>query len=161
MPDYNIYIHSANGSSSSPTKPWHAGNTQTSSINENNQAINTAYKVISYVNYAQNPDTLIQKGVNTIEKAVPWVAVAKAVVNIVDGAISSAIDYGALETGDYRNNIEWENFKTKAKNILHPFGTLTNYLKIKNRIRIDNYRISEHRMLLGDSDINSYTNRGV
>jgi len=162
MPDYNIYIHSANGSSSSPTKPWHTGNTQTSSLNEDtNSSLSVANRVISVYNYAQNPDSLLQKGANTIEKAVPWIAAAKFVVSSVDNAITSVVDYNALETGDYRGNVNWSNLKNVFHYLTHPFGTLTNHIRITNRIRLENYRRSEHRMLLGDSDINSYTNRGV
>lgn len=162
MPDYNIYIHSANGSTTSPTKPWQPGNTQTSSLNEeNNEAIQKAWKVVSIMNYAQNPDTLISKGTSAIEKAVPWIAVAKAVISIIDNAITSAIDYGALETGNYRQSIAWDNFKTTLTNITHPFSFVQNRIRIGNRNRIENYRRQEQRLLLGDSDINAYTNRGV
>ena len=96
-----------------------------------------------------------------IAKAVPWVALVYVVAKTIDKVATTCINYGALETGDYRDSINYNNFKSQFSWLYKPFSNAYNEMQAQNKFRIDDYRKSQQRQLLGDSVINTYTNRGV
>ena len=154
MPDYNIYIHSADTTNqTSPTKAW---TTDTDSPTKSWQQV-----FAKGINYAQNPDALVSAGVGFLSKAIPAIAIARLVVNLVDKVITTAVDQYAVDTGDHRRSFLWGNFKANVGVIFRPFGTSFNELKAQRRYAIEDDRRRMNRELLGDSVINSYTNRGV
>lgn len=164
MPDYNIYIHSdLSSSGSSPTKPW--SKSKSSSTNpwdsDDNYSSNILKEVSKANGVIMNPDSLISTGIGALTKAVPWVALALVLVKSVDNVASFCINYNTLETGDYRDSIAFSNFKANMGWILKPFSTSWNELQAQNKYRVDNYKKDQQRSLLGDSVINTYTNRGV
>ena len=116
---------------------------------------------IKGVGYAQNPDSIISKAVTAIGKAFPIVAAAYAVVQLVDSAVTTNIQFNELKTGDYKWGVHYQNFKTGINIGLHPVSSTIQNLKNQQQWERENYRRAQERDLLGDSVINSYTNRGV
>lgn len=161
MADYNIYIHSAssnNGTSDSPTTAWSKDNQGSSSDDNTGAWVNKATQAIGFV---QNPDSLIQKGVGAVAKAVPWVAVAYAAVKLGTKAVDTYYNFEVLNTGSYGSQMAWNNVKTALTSALTPFSTTMQYIYSTQQVRIENQKRQLTRELLGDSEINSYSNRGV
>lgn len=165
MADYNIYIHAPFGGSGefSQTKPWKSeegggSGLTTPFTGESNQAVKSAFGALSKFS---NPDSLIGMGVSAISKAVPWIACAMIVLSITDKVITTSLDFATVESGDYSVQIGLANFKQNVSNLIRPFSSSLNYFKNEQQIRIQNQRRTMQRELLGDSIINSYTNRGV
>ena len=154
MMDYNIYIRSiGEQSEGSPTTPW---NPQRRSETQAWQP--SATKTI---NSLGNPDGMVNAGVSAITKALPWVAVAYAVVKIGTKVYDASLEFSTAETGDYRATLERRNFKAALSWITSPFSNALNYMRAQQGIRIEDQKREEHRKLLGDSEINSLYGRGV
>ena len=164
MPDYNIYIHSSiSASSGDATKPWSSSrSSSTNPWNSDDSFSSNAIKNVSKVSgVMMNPDGLISQGVGMLIKAVPWIAIAMVVAKIIDRVVSTSTSYNSLETGDYKDTVNWNNFKSTTSWIFRPFSTAWNEIQAQNKYRIDDYRKNQQRALLGDSVINSFYNRGV
>lgn len=167
MPDYNVYIHAigtGNGQSN-PTVPWSQresgdGTSQTSS-QSGGGGVGIARAIIRASSYAQNPDSVISQSLSNVAKAFPIVAAAYAVIKVGESIIDNAIEFVEIETGDYRNGVAWKNFKTNMNIVLHPASSSLQAFKIERQWSRENQRARLSRDLLGDSVINSYTNRGV
>lgn len=161
MADYNIYIHSASdesGTSGTPTTAWSKDNEGSSSKSNTSGWTNKATQAIGFV---QNPDALISKGVGAIAKAVPWVAVAYAAVKLGTKAADTYYNFEVLNTGSYTGQMAWNNVKIAFRAGLTPFSTTMQYIYSSQQMRIENQKRQLNRELLGDSEINSYSNRGV
>lgn len=152
MPDYNIYIHSDTGSgvSNNPTKPWKSAESES-----DGGAGGWQSKFKSAVNAITNPDSLVAKATNTAMKAIPSLAVAYFVVKSADKIVTDTITYIANETGEYRTQLGWENFKTVATSVFRPFSNLRNYIFGQQQQSLANQKIAQHRALLGDIVINN------
>lgn len=154
MMDYNIYIRSiGEQSEGSPTSSW---NPQRQSETQAWQP--SATRTISSLG---NPDGLVSAGVSALVKALPWVAVACAVVKTGLKVYDTALEFSTAETGDYRATMERRNFKAALSWVTSPFSNALNYMKAQQGIRIEDQKREEHRKLLGDSEINSLYGRGV
>lgn len=161
MADYNIYIHSAssnNGTSNSPTTAWSKDNQGSASDDNTGAWVNKATQAIGY---AQNPDSLVSQGIGAIAKAVPWVAVAYAAVKLGTTAVDTYFNFQTLNTGSYGSQMIWNNVKTFLTSLLTPFSTSMQYFYSNQQVQIENQKRQLTRELLGDSEINSYSNRGV
>ena len=155
MPDYNIYIHIAESTSQqSPTKPWNAEDRESPTASWQD-------RFVQGINVAENPDMLVSKGVSAVSKAVPAVAVAMLIVKFMDKVATTAIEGYTTETGDYRANYAYNNFKASVGVVFRPFGTVINEFKAQRQFAINDEKRRLTRELLGDSIINSTTNRGV
>lgn len=162
MADYNIYIHSAISSSTGDaTKPWWGSNPFISTKNSDDIASQVLNGVQKTSNTIMNPDSLIQRGVSAIAKAVPWIAVVYAVIKIGEKIIDTATDYTSMETGDYRSKVDFQNFKANVRRFFMPFSSSINAFRNEREYAIQDEKKRESRILLGDSVINSYSNRGV
>ena len=162
MADYNIYIHSDNANGpSSPTQPWSSsgGWFQGMSWDSGSQA--KAQTIQAATNVAANPDGLVTYGIAAFAKAIPWIAAAYAVLKLAEQVTSAAISFYGPATGDYKSSVEFSNFETKKGWLLQPFSTLVNHRRTLIEIENENAKRYEQRLLLGDSVINSYSNRGV
>ena len=157
--DYNIYIHGdVSGTGESQTTPWKPSETTESG---GFQSSKLAGKIIKGINVAQNPDGLVSQGMGAVAKALPWLAVAYAVLKLTDSAITTATAFYTTETGDYRFSTQYANFKAGVHAVLRPISTSINYARQAQQIRIDNQRKSASRELLGDDIINGGSFYGV
>lgn len=173
MADHNIYIHAigtGSATNQNPTIPWSQresggafSQTQSQSTGSNfeGQGMNAAKAITKAAGYAQNPDSIVSAGVAALVKVLPWVAAAYAVVKVGVSITDNVLDFQALETGDYRDQVNWLNFKQVINNIFHPVSTLVQAHKTNIQWANQNYKAKQQRDLLGDSVINSYTNKGV
>lgn len=155
--DYNIYIH-GDTSSNNKTSPWKPSE---SSDSDGFSSSNLTSKTQSALNYAQNPDSLISKGVGALAKASPWVAVAYAAIKVADSANALASSFYAMETGDYRYAIGYSDFKAGVNALLKPFSTTINFFKIQTQTRINNEKKAAARELFGDDIITGGSVYGV
>ena len=154
--DYNIYIHSTidgepnrntqpwTGSESEPTVPWSA----------KAEAEDSSFKLM-------NPSGLAQKGVSSLKKAIPQIAIAFAVLKITDTVVRESAQIEATLYGDYRAQVEYNNFHNKLKWFFNPLGSAWAAAKAETSIWVEDRKRAQNRDLLGDSVINSYTGRGV
>lgn len=168
MADYNIYIHTIGSTgNANPTTPWSkSGNTSPTNPWDNEESeessgsgsiVKSLAKGISFLN---NPDSILGAGISTIAKAIPYVAVAAMVVKTGVKIYEGVSNYEAL-MGDYRRKTQYENARNILNNITHPFQSSVTAVKTAFLTQLDNDRRTMQRELLGDSIINSYTNRGV
>lgn len=172
MPDYNIYIHAigtGGATNDSPTTPWSQKSeggafSQTSSQSSDSLSGaggNLTRNIIRAASYAQNPDSLISTATSAIAKAFPIVAAAVACVKLAETITDNVLDFRVIETGYYKNQVMWQDFKTTVHNVFHPVSGLVQSFKTERQWVRANERNRMERDLLGDSVINSYTNRGV
>lgn len=170
MADYNIYIHAVgtgSGTSYNPTMPWSQrqnAQSQTESQGGSNvggAGFNAAAMVTRAATIAQNPDAMVGSAFSNAMKAIPWVAAAFAVVKLTESVIDTAIEFGEIESGDYRGGNQWRDVKQMIKTMLHPVSTFVSHFKLEAEIKRDTQRAKLQQDLLGGSQVNSYTRRGV
>lgn len=163
MADYNIYIHEKNdggsGKSSKPTTAWNREDNGTSE--GGSKTSGWVSKTTKTINAVQNPDSLVSNGTSAVAKAVPWVAIAYAVLKLGTASVDEYYSFASTETGSYGGSMVWENKKKALSAILTPFSTTMNYFHAVQQERIYNQKRELERELLGDSEINSYNKRGV
>lgn len=167
--DYNIYIHSTdNSNNGSMTIPWGSATQQNSPTaawvspeEKDSGGSGESFKM-------KSPSQLLQMGTSALEKAIPEIAIAMAIVavankafNTAEKVIDAALPFYVAETGNYYQNIVWENIKNTVNVIKDPFGTTYNILRARQTTRLENQRRTMQREILGDSMINTYSNRGV
>ena len=156
--DYNIYIHDSTGGGlggySSPTQAWIGG--------EGNSETKPFYSDIqNAISVGLHPDQLIAKGLGRRPEAFPPVKTAVVLYQQLDGAFQTALDFQKLHTGDYRTGVAYENFKNGVSWLFAPTDHLITGLRGVLEQMLENSRKAQYRLLLGDSDINQYTGRGV
>ena len=78
-----------------------------------------------------------------------------------DGTFQTALDFQTLMTGDYRTSVGYANFKNGVSWLFAPAERAVDLIKTLTEQSIENSRKEQRRLLLGDSDINQYTGRGV
>lgn len=155
--DYNIYIH-GDTSSNNKTSPWKPSE---SSDSDGFSSSNLTSKTQSALNYAQNPDSLISKGVGALAKALPWVAVAYAAIKVADSVTFTTMSFYSMETGDYRSTVKYNNFKAGVNALLRPVSTTINFFKTQTQIRVDNEKKAATRELFSDDIITGGSVYGV
>lgn len=150
MADYNIYIHNldgGNGGGSGKTTPWSDG--------EGNETTPWRPQPMEVINTAQNPDSLISKGVSFVAKAIPAVAIAMAVVKLCTQVTDTVTSFVTTESGDYRWQTNYENFKNVVRRVFTPFSSTISDLQNQQRIRIENTKREQQRALFGESVIDT------
>lgn len=157
MPDYNIYIHSATnlGGQDNPTKAWSQQNLQQTEAWNNDYS---GYQQ-TYNSNTELPDYLKNRGIDALKKAIPAVAIAIAVYKIANKIVSTIEPFITRESGDYRFQTGYSNFKVGMGMIFNPSGTALNALTYFQENRIFNRGQEQQRLLLGDSFINSYSRK--
>ena len=173
MPDYNVYIHAigtGGATNVNPTVPWSAregnvGGAFSQTQSQSSFSVGGGYQATRIVtrlaNTAQNPDSIVSTAIVALAKVAPWVAAAYACVKLGVAITDTVLDFQALETGYYGNQVGWQNFKQTINNVLHPFSSNINAHKTQRQWAIENQKLKQQRDLLGDSVINSWAGRGV
>lgn len=160
MADYNIYIHSLGGeeenSQTSPFKPNYSRQTTPWDMEKDSS--------FGFVN--KTPEYLTKLGdsggmVKALGKAAPWVLVAIAVVKTAYKITKTVNDFESVRTGDFRASNTFRNYEAGKNALFHPFSTAIQTTKTIQLNQLENQRREIQRELLGDSEINYYTNRGV
>jgi len=164
MPDYNIYLHNLTGSGGGDgvgekTAPKTDIGSKTKPVEFD---ANSAIKKVS--SFVQNPDSLIGSAKQIVfEAAMSSTGVVGTVLyaayKISTKVADMVVPFMARTTGDFRADVSYSNFKANVSAIFRPFGTTINAVKTNEMIRIENERLEQKRMLLGDSLINYQTRR--
>ena len=159
MPDYNIYLHAEFGGSGSKTKPFDSSKSSATSTKDSGGNGETAASIINTVS---NPDSLVSKGVGAVAKAIPYIAVAMAVIGLVDKTVSTVQQFQAIHSGNYYGITQYNNFKTVLGAAFKPFSTTLNYFKYQETMKVERQRIELNQGLLGESVVNRrFTGRTV
>lgn len=156
MADYNIYIHSTdiqqNGGQSF-TLPWKQSEedqeTGSSSMTGGEMASANVAELASYAK-------TISKG----GKAGVFGVVAAIAIKVVTTVAKTRYEINMMETGDYHSQIQLQYWKDGVNAVFTPLSTHMNMIKQRTTLRIESERNALQRELLGDSEINRYTNRG-
>lgn len=165
--DYNIYLHSIEQASAfgAFTKPW---------SNEQQASSPTSAWKQDQDSSASTPDILdsiesiARQGLNVLAKSVPEIAIGLAIVtsvktaaSMIDTGIETCLPYYEASQGDYMLGIQYHNIKTALNSLTHPTSAINDFLLNQLRTIKNNERKAMQRELLGDSLVNTYTNRGV
>lgn len=168
MPDYNIYIRSIGGGEgqSNPTIPWSqreggSFNQTTSQTSSNNGGINPMGAITKVGSFIQNPDSVVGAAISGLAKIAPYVAAAYLVCRVSDTIMNNVVEFNEINTGDYRVGNIIRNYAASMHNVTHPISSLHENFKIQDRWTRENKKARAERDLLGDSVVNSYSNRGV
>ena len=157
MADYHIYLHGeGNGSSSNKTTPFSAkqenestGIFQTAAASK---AFSTAKTVAS--------GGAVSTGVAALAKVFPWIAAVIAVAKITDHVISTGFAHQEEYTGNYANNMNYNNFKTLMSSYFHPVKAQLAYIHQQKQFEKQNKAIAQQNRLIGNSILKDF-NIGV
>ena len=159
MADYNIYIHNLGGGNNqvNPTKPWKSTDVSpTQSWSE---------KDTSLVESEQTPPFIANEAIGTLSKykgkVGVAVAAATAVVETSYQILKQITPFIAAETGDFRMSTAISNYESLKNSIFNPVSTVIQLARQSQQFRLEDQRKTMNRELLGDSEINRYTNRGI
>lgn len=141
--DYNIYIHDKTSGQSKPTQARVGGGTNTTPKESASQSQSSDGKLSA-------ASQLFKVG-----KAGKAAVIMYAAYKITDKVVSTIEPFVTRETGDYRFNVAYNNYKSALGVVLNPVGSVTSYLSYQQEIRLFNQRQEQARMLLGESSINS------
>ena len=155
MADYNIYIHSMDGEGGgasqngtptfNPTAPW-------GSQGGENESEQLSKQTPNFMADAKKTMKVAMKN--------PWIAVAYAVVKSAYEIQKTAAEFSVIETGDFGLVNTIANYEAKKNLIFHPVSHAIQTLKTIKMNQVENRRREMQRSLLGDSDVNTYSNRG-
>lgn len=155
--DYHIYLHSVgggsngNGGSVSRIQPFSS---------ENNEDVGSAFKPIKQGFSAIASGNAINTGVAALTKVVPTIATFVALTKIADKVLTTGFSHQTEYTGNYDNEVAYNNFKTSFYNAVHPIRF---WLSIKHQdaqFRKQNKAIAEQNRLIGNSILKDF-NIGV
>lgn len=160
MADHNIYIHAIGGTGSeqSPTSPWQNGGAEQTK-GEGNGAIPNF--IARSAMFLSNPDSLVSSAFSKVATFGIAFASAKIVTSVTLNTLQLVADWHSLYSGDFAPATLISDVRESFNNAFRPISTV-----IENHRRNVTYRMADTRnsmklQLLGDSVINSYTNRGI
>lgn len=162
MADYNIYLHSTdNVGGSSPTTAWNNEGADSNTAFTGSQTSAWTSKAQQAIGTVGNPDSLISKGIGAVAKAVPWVAIAYAIIKVGTQIVDTCFDFQTMHSGNYYGSNWWHDRVSEIKVLFTPFSSTMSYIKTSQSINIENEKRRMNREMLGDVEINAWSNRGV
>lgn len=87
--------------------------------------------------------------ITSLAKAVPYVAIAMAVVKTVDKFTSTYLDFQSGYSGNYTASLNYSNFKAAIGAITSPVSAIINWQKSVMEANLDHERKEQERILLG------------
>lgn len=153
--DYHIYIHGeGNGSSGSKTAPFSTQqeNGKTSNFETAKQAFGTASSI------AQGNG--VNMGVAALSKAYPAIAIAVAIYGVVDKVLTTGFAHQREYTGNYKNEMNYNNFKAKINMAVNPIGFVIKVAHQRAQFNKQNKEIAQQNRLIGNSILKDF-NMGV
>lgn len=147
--------------SDSPTTPWNQkGNNALTSPWAEMETGSSGF-TSKAAGIISNPDSIVSGAVGMAAKGGAWVALAYAIIKTGMKVYDTCLDFSSLETGDYSKKLAWDDGRQAISHVLTPFSSTYNYIRTRKQMEITDNRKTLERELLGDSVINSYSNRGV
>lgn len=154
---YTIYIRYPNQVSNNKCKPKPSGETNnTKPINGGGGIIeneSSGVNIPKIVGAIKNPLGAL---LGNIKKAVPEVAVAYLAVKAIDQLVETALPIYAGYTGDYQPSFNYANVKAVIGAVMNPIGLVGDVVTRQMEINKQNLKITQQRMLTGNSIINTY-----
>lgn len=98
----------------------------------------------------------IRSLLGNVSKAVPAIAGSLIAIKVVDQIVETALPFYAGYTGDYTASFNYANVKSAISAVMNPLGTLTSIATRQMEIYRQNTKITQERMLTGNSIINTY-----
>lgn len=133
-----------------PTIPWE------SASGSSGQPQIADPKFESPVKIAQDAYSMFQGS----GKMMGIIGVAVAAVKIGYQLVKTATPFIQSETGDFGLSISLSNYESWKNSVFHPVQTTINYFRNQQQDRLANQRTAMKLELLGDSEINSYIDKG-
>lgn len=160
---YTIYIRYPNQVSNNKCKPNASGeennvkptNTPTSDSDSGSSGNGGGGMSIggTLIKVIKNPLGSLIGGAS---KAAPAVAGALIAIKIADQLVETVLPFYEGYTGDYRPSFNYANAKAAIGAVLNPLGSLSSIATRQMEIYRQNARITQERMLTGNSIINTY-----
>lgn len=151
--DYHIYLHGAErASGGNQTKPF-------STRKEEDRSF-SSFSTLASTSSTMAKGQMASTGASAITKAVPWVAAIVAAVKVVDHVLSTGFEHQEEYTGNFRNNVNYNNFKTILHNVVNPINFVLRSAHQNAQYRKQNIEIEQQRNLIGDSILKDF-NIGV
>jgi len=167
MPDYNIYIHAigtGGATNDNPTVPWsqrEGGEAFSQTTSQSSGGSGGAGAFMRAAAYAQNPDSIVSNAIGKYGKAMAIVGAAYACVKLAQSLQDHIMGFADVENGTQLARTRMEDARQGFNNVLRPVHAIAQNTRTIKQWQRENYKLREERDLLGDSVINSYTNRGV
>lgn len=156
MADYNIYIHSLGGE---------GNKSQTSAWKKENNAQMIPWRQMEEGDIQGSVALVDNETISTLGrysgKVVGIFAAALAANLAAYKIFKTGVDLYTITNGDFRMSTSIGNYEATKNAIFNPIGRTLSYFSQVLRERNETQRRTMQRELLGDSEINRYTNRGV
>lgn len=154
--DYHIYIHGDSSNfngGGNQTKPFSAKEETGFSGQEiAGKAFQTASTIAS--------GNAVSSGAAALGKIMPLVAITIAAIKVYDKIITTGLSHVEEYTGNYKWNVDYNNFKTQLNNTIHP---IRHFLSVKHQeaqFNKQNKEIAQQNRLIGNSILKDF-NIGV
>ena len=158
--DYHIYLHSEGtsgglNSSGNKTQPFSKTQSQESG-NAFSTGIKTAFSTTKNIINGGAVNT----GVSYLTKVAPYVAVVVAGIGVADKILTTGFAHQEEYTGNYKNNMQYNNFKTVLRIFTNPIGYARSAIHTHFQYNKQNKEIIEQNRLIGNSILKDF-NIGV
>lgn len=166
MADYNIYLHAigtGGATNDNPTIPWsqkEGGGAFSQTVSQSGGFAGGG-NFMRAVAFAQNPDAIVSSSIGRYGRALAVVGAAYACLKLTQTLQDHIIGFAEAENGSQLARIRMEDTRQAFNNLIRPVSAIIQNIKIEKQWQRENYKLQQQRDLLGDSIINSYTNKGV
>ena len=150
--DYHIYIHDTNSGSGNKTTPFSAKTNESSFATKINTGIKKVQGVLN--------GSVVNTGVAALSKAIPIIATALIIGKITDKVLTTGFAHQEEYTGNYENNVNYNNFKAAISNAFHPIRTVLARVHMEKQVEKNNKEIAQQNRLIGNSIMKDF-NIGV
>ena len=155
MGDHKIYIYSQGNvmslggdeNGSSPFTPFAMAGEGGGS----NQGVATFQKGIQQAQgFVQSGfKGLINTGVAALGRVFPWAVLVYMAIKTADSIITSGLEHISQYTGDYKYNLNFNNWKTTVSNAINPIGMFISAQTRYMQMQKNNFALQEQRTLVG------------
>lgn len=154
MADYHIYLHSDQVSGQNKTTPYQNKESQ----NGGDSSFGAKQGLNIAKNVAQGNG--VNMGVAALSKVAPWVAAFIVAGKITDRVLTTGFAHQEEYTGNYINNVNYNNFKAQFNAVFHPVQTALSIFHQQAQFNKQNKAIAQQNTLIGNSILKDF-NIGV
>jgi len=156
MADYHIYLHSDTVSTGNKTTPRQNKVDANGEEPSNFAQVKKGFQIAKGVAQGQ----AVNMGVSALEKVAPYVAGVVAVAKITDKVLTTGFAHQEEYTGNFQNNVNYNNFKATMSAIFNPIGYALTIQHQQAQFRKQNIATQQQNTLLGNSVLKNF-NIGV
>lgn len=155
--DYHIYLH---GNSSGSN----GGGNQTKPFSAKDETSNETIKSIAKQNFGYTKSIATggatNLGVAALSKVAPWIAAVVIAAKITDKVLTVGFAHQEEYTGNYKNNVMYNNFKSQFSALTNPIKTAFVVIHQQYQFEKQNKAITQQNRLIGNSILKDF-NIGV